>query len=95
MYISLVFLKVRMARTHNKTLENCIVTTVYLDSLPSLFSFKYCYGIRMDQLNMNNIKHLEKINTHTQITKTNTIQRSGLLFFFFFFFFENAICAAV
>ena len=36
----------------------------------------------MDQLNMNNIKHHEKINTHTQITKNNTIQRSGLLFFF-------------
>ena len=36
----------------------------------------------MDQLNMNNVKHHEKINTHTQITKNNNIQRSGLLFFF-------------
>ena len=44
----------------------------------------------MDQLNMNNIKHHEKINTYTQITKNNTIQRSDLLFFF-----EEAICAVV
>ena len=36
----------------------------------------------MDQLNMNNMKHHEKINTHSQITKNNTIQRSGLPFFF-------------
>ena len=36
----------------------------------------------MDQLNMNNVKHHEKINTHTQITNSNTIQRSGLLVFF-------------
>ena len=36
----------------------------------------------MDQWNMNNIKYHEKINTHTQITENNTIQRSGLLFFF-------------
>ena len=36
----------------------------------------------MDQLNMNNVKHHEKINTHTQITKNYTIQRPGLLFFF-------------
>ena len=35
----------------------------------------------MDQLNMNNIKHHEKINTHTQRTKNNTIQRAGLFFF--------------
>ena len=55
---------------------------VYLDSFSSLFSSKYCYGIRMDQLNMNNVKHHEKINTHTQITKNYTIQRPGLLFFF-------------
>ena len=33
----------------------------------------------MDQLNMNNIKYHEKINTHTQRTKNNTIQRSGFL----------------
>ena len=31
---------------------------------------------------MNNIKHHEKINTHTQTAKNNAIQRSGLLFFF-------------
>ena len=43
----------------------------------------------MDQLNMNNVKHHEKINTHTQITNSNTIQRSGLLVFF-----EKAIFAA-
>ena len=43
----------------------------------------------MDKLNMNNTKHHEKINTHTQITK-NTIQRSGLLFFFR----KGNICAA-
>ena len=48
------------------------LTIVYVDSLSSLFSSKYCYGIRMDQLNMNNIKHHEKINTHTQITKNST-----------------------
>ena len=67
---------------YNKTLEHCSVTIVYLDSLSSLFSSKCYYGIRMDQLNINNIKHHEKINTHTQITKSNTIQRSDLLFFF-------------
>ena len=44
----------------------------------------------MDQWNMNDIKHHEKISTHSQITKNNTIQRSGLHFFF-----EKAICAAV
>ena len=44
----------------------------------------------MGQLNMYNIKHYEKINAHTQITKNNTIQRSGLLHFF-----EKAICLAV
>ena len=70
-----------MYEQHNKTLEHCIVTIVYLDSLSSLFSSKYCYGIIMDQLNMNNIKHHEKANTHSQITKNNTIQRSGLIFF--------------
>ena len=37
----------------------------------------------MDQLNMNYIKHPEKTNAHTQITKSNIIQRSGQLFFFF------------
>ena len=31
---------------------------------------------------MNNIKYDEKINTHTQILKNNTIKRSGVLFFF-------------
>ena len=36
----------------------------------------------MDQLNMNNIKYHEKINTHSQITKSNIMQRSGLLDFF-------------
>ena len=79
-----------MYEQHNKTLEHCIVTIVYLDSLSSLFSSKYCYGIIMDQWNMNDIKHHEKISTHSQITKNNTIQRSGLHFFF-----EKAICAAV
>ena len=38
-----------------------IVTIVCLHSLSSVFSSKYCYRIRMDQLNMNNIKHHEKI----------------------------------
>ena len=71
-----------MYEQHNKTLEHCIVTIVYLDSLSSLFSSKYCYGIRMDQWSMNNIKHHEKINTHTQIANNNSIQRSGQLFFF-------------
>ena len=33
----------------------------------------------MDQLNMSNIKHHDKINTHTQRTKNNTAER--LLFF--------------
>ena len=28
---------------------------------------------------MSNIKHCEKIKTHTQITKKNTMQGSGLL----------------
>ena len=37
----------------------------------------------MDQLNMNYIKHPEKTNAHTQITKNSIIQRSGQLFFFF------------
>ena len=44
-----------------------------------------------NQLNLNNIKHHEKINTHTQIAKNYTIQRPGLLYFLF----EKAICAAV
>ena len=68
---------------HSKTVEHCIVTIVHLDSLPSLFSSKYCYKIGMDQLNMNNIKHRDKINTHTQ--------RSGLLYFFL----EKAICGVI
>ena len=46
----------------------------------------------MDQLNMNNIKHHEKINKHTQITKNNTIQRSGLIYIYFF---EKAVCAVL
>ena len=33
----------------------------------------------MERLNMNNIKHHEKINTQTQVTKNSTIQTSGLL----------------
>ena len=36
----------------------------------------------MDPLNINNIKHHEKFNKHTQITKSNTTQISSLLFFF-------------
>ena len=72
--------KVKRLERPNKTLESCIVAIVYFDSLSPLFSFKYCYGIRLDQLNMNNIKHCEKIKTHTQITKKNTmLQGSGLL----------------
>ena len=76
---------------HNKTLEHCIATILYLDSLSSLFSSKYCYGIIMDELNMNNIKHHENINTHSQITKNNIIEISVLLFFFS----KKAVHAAV
>ena len=74
-----MFFKVKRLERPNKTLESCIVAIVYFDSLSPLFSFKYCYGIRLDQLNMNNIKHCEKIKTHAQITKKNTMQGSGLL----------------
>ena len=68
---------------HSKTVEHCIVTIVHLDSLSSLFSSKYCYEIEMDQLNMSNIKHRDKINTHTQ--------RSSLLYFLL----EKTVCAAI
>ena len=47
---------------HNKTLGHCIVTIVYLETLSSFFSSKYCYGIRVDQLNLNNIKHEKYTN---------------------------------
>ena len=36
----------------------------------------------MDQLNMNNIKHHEKNNTHTQRTKSNTKQKDLAYYFF-------------
>ena len=68
---------------HSKTVERCIVTIVHLDSLSSLFSSKYCYEIEMDQLNMSNIKHRDKINTHTQ--------RSSLLYFLL----EKTVSAAI
>ena len=42
------FSRYEWLQQHNKTLEHCIVTIVYLNSLASLFSSKYCYGIKAD-----------------------------------------------